>query len=444
MATDTGVRKKKGIFYGWYIVIGAFILNIWNGSVWIYGFTAFFNPIRTQFKWSYTQTSLAFSFQRLETGLAAPIVGFMVDRLGPRKLMLIGVPLIALGMIFLSTITELWTFYAAFMIIASGQSLGSFGITTVAVNNWFRRRRGLAFSIIAVGIGLSGIGVPLVVMLLDWVGWRTALLVIGIGWLAVGLPVALIMRQRPERYGYLPDGDSPEGAAQPAQAVERVPIRQEYNFTWREAIRTRSFYFTAIIGSTQAVVMGAVFVHEIPYLESIGFATSTAAFILSAMTLSSLIGRVALGALTDWIEPRFVYMILFVLEGIGLLAYSYMSPGNLFLIVFFLATFPIGYGASTPVRPSMLGNYFGRHSFGAIQGLQSLVSMWPGMVAPLFAGWMYDTVGSYQIAWLVFAGMAFASIPLAFLTTRPKLPEHARIKQAERVAQAVGGNAGGD
>ncbi|MBI4202961.1 MAG: MFS transporter [Chloroflexi bacterium] len=444
MPIDTVAPKKKGIFYGWYIVIGAFILNIWNGSVWIYGFTAFFNPIRTQFNWTYTQTSLAFSFQRLETGLAAPVIGFMVDRLGPRKLMLIGLPIIAIGNILLSTISDLGMFYAAFMVIAIGQSMGSFAITTVAVNNWFRRRRGLAFSIIAVGIGLSGIGVPLVVMLLDWGGWRTALLIIGIGWLVVGLPVASLMRQRPEQYGYLPDGDSPGDAAQPAKAAERVPIRQEYNFTWREAIRTRAFYFAGLIGSTQAVVMGAVFVHEIPYLESIGFATGTAAFILSAMTLSSLIGRVGLGALTDWVEPHFVYMMLFALEGVGLLAYSYMSPGNLFLIILFLSTFPIGYGASTPVRPSLLGNYFGRRSFGAIQGLQALITMWPGMVAPLFAGWMYDTVGSYQVAWLVFAVMAFASIPLAFLTTRPQLPAHARVKQAERVAQAVGGNAGGD
>ncbi|MBI4202960.1 MAG: MFS transporter [Chloroflexi bacterium] len=437
MATDTAARKKKGIFYGWYMVGAGLILNMWSGSIWTYGFTAFFNPIRSEFKWSSAQTALAFSFQRLETGLAAPIIGFALDRIGSRKMMLIGVPIAALGFFFLSQVTSLWMFYAAFVVIASGTSMCSLGVVTVAVNNWFRRRRGRALSILAVGMGLSGSGVPLVAMLIAGVGWRMALVVAAVGWLVVGPSIALVMRHRPERYGYLPDGDLPKEPVAVSKGAERIPVIEEYNFTWREAIRTRSFYLMALIGSTQAVLMSPVFVLEMPYLESVGYSTSTAALILTAMTLSSLLGRLGLGSLTDFIEPRFVYMMLFALEVVGLVAYSFIGPGSPFLLVLFLVTFPIGYGASTPTRPSMLGSYFGRHSFGSIQGLQSLITMWAGIAAPPFAGWVYDTTGSYQTAWLVFAGLALVSIPLAFLTTRPKLPAHARRKQAEQIAQVA-------
>lgn len=439
MATDTAVQKKKGIFYGWYMVGAGVILNMWSGSIWTYGFTAFFNPIRSEFKWSSAQTALAFSFQRLETGLAAPIIGFTLDRIGSRKMMLIGVPIAALGFIFLSQVTSLWMFYVAFVVIASGTSMCSLGVVTVAVNNWFRRRRGRALSILAVGMGLSGSGVPLVAMLIAGIGWRTSLIIMAVGWLVIGPSVAMVMRHRPERYGYLPDGDPPKAPVAVSEGSERIPVIEEYNFTWREAIRTRSFYFMALIGSTQAVVMSPIFVLEMPYLESVGYSTSTAALILTAMTTSSLVGRLVLGSLTDWIEPRFVYMMLFVLEGVGLVAYSSIGPGNPFLLVLFLVTFPIGYGASTPTRPSMLGSYFGRHSFGSIQGLQSLITMWPGIVAAPFAGWVYDTTGSYQMAWLYFAALCFVSIPLAYFTTRPKRPGLAPGKQAKQVAEAARG-----
>ncbi|UCG67043.1 MAG: MFS transporter, partial [Deltaproteobacteria bacterium] len=161
----------KKIFYGWWIVLACSLIVLYVAGIIQYGFTAFFEPIREEFGWSYTQISLAASLRGLEMGIFAPLVGFLVDRFGPRKLMVWGTITVGFGLIVLSFTHSLAMFYAAFLLLAFGAGGCTSLVTMTAVANWFRKKVGLALGVLGSGIGVSGLMVLLIVGLIDLYQW---------------------------------------------------------------------------------------------------------------------------------------------------------------------------------------------------------------------------------------------------------------------------------
>ena len=160
-------RKQHSVFYGWWIVGTGFLIWLLTGGFFVLGFTAFFEPIVNDFGWSYTQLSLAVSFRGVEVGLFAPLVGFLVDRWGPRRLLFLGIFLTGFSFFFLSRITSLGMLYGGFVILAVAGSSNSPTVTFTTLANWFRKRLGIATAIAGSGFALGGLLVPLVVKLID-------------------------------------------------------------------------------------------------------------------------------------------------------------------------------------------------------------------------------------------------------------------------------------
>ena len=213
----------------------AVIITLYTGGVVNFGFTAVFDPIAEQFHWSYAQISLASSLRGLEVGLLSAIVGMLVDKWGPRRLIFGGSILVALGFLVLSRVTSLGMFYAAFALIALGMSACTGVVLLTAVSHWFDRRVGIATGIVASGFGLGGTIVPLVTALIDSLKWRNAMLIVGGGMLAICLPLAFVMRARPEPYGYHPGRRAAAAAA--AAEAERPPGRRAKRSVFRRCGR---------------------------------------------------------------------------------------------------------------------------------------------------------------------------------------------------------------
>ena len=398
----------KGIFYGWWIVLASFFIAFYVGGAIFYGFTAFFEPIVQEFGWSYTVVSIGVALRGLEMGILAPLIGFLVDRFGSRKLVLFGVITVGLGLILISQTHSLIMLYAGFLFLSLGAGGCASVVLYTAVANWFRRNIGRALGITACGFGAGGLIVPLLLWLIDAYGWRTALIILAVGMWTIGIPSALVIRDKPEQYGYLPDGGILPVATQSAQIKP-----EEVEASFGEVIKGRTLWFISLAEAIRWIILTAVVIHIMPYLSSIGIPRANAALVAAAIPLISLIGRFGFGWLADTFDKRYLMAITYGITGLGMLALSYSS---VWLVMFlFLICFPLAYGGGVTLRGAMISEYFGRSSFGKALGIIMGISSIGGIIGPIFAGLTFDTMGSYHLIWLVFCGLTIISVALILM-----------------------------
>lgn len=388
----------KKIFYGWWIALACSLIGFYIGGVIFFGFTAFFDPIREEFGWSYAKISFAISLRGLEMGIFAPFAGFLVDRFGPRKLIFWGTIAVGFGLFLLSFTQSLAMFYSSFLLIAFGAGGCTSVVLMTAVANWFNRRVGLALGVMGAGIGAGGLLVLLIVRLIDLYQWRTTLIILGLGMWALGIPLSLIIRNRPEHYGYLPDG---EVSSPPVQALENHDQGLEIGL--KEALKMRSFLYLSIAEAIRMMTLMTVFTHVMPYLSSVGMPRSSAGLVAGAIPLIGIIGRFGLGWLSDVFDKRHVMALATGLISVGTLAFGYLHVR--WVIIPFLLLFPLGHGGGMVLRGSILREYFGRDSFGKMIGVIMGFGAIGGLIGPTVAGWVFDTLGSYHPIWLVLCGL---------------------------------------
>lgn len=399
------MRKNS---YGWWVVFACFLIALYVSGTATHGFTAFFEPIAEETGWSYTQISIATSLRGLEVGILAPVAGFLVDRFGPRRLVLSGTLTTGFGFILLSQTNSLTMFYGAFILIALGTSACFSTVLMRAVANWFGKNMGRALGIMASGFGAGGILIPLIVRLIDLYQWRTALIILGLGMWLLGMPLSFVIRNKPEQYGYLPDGET---------SAEQVstPESQDKEVGFKRALRDRNFWHLCTAEAVRMMIAMAVITHVMPYLSSLNMSRLRAALVATSIPLLSIIGRLGSGWLGDIFDKRYVMVGTYSLAGAGILVFSYVQ--RISLIFPFLVLFPLSWGA-VPVRGAMIREYFGIASFGKLLGLMAGITTVGRIMGPFLAGWTYDTLGSYHPIWLVFAGISIIPVIL-MLTMQP-------------------------
>jgi len=422
--TSTQIKSKTGkIFYGWWIVSISCVINAFGVGTFFYGFSTFFNPMVAEFGWSRTMMSGVFSLSRLEGGIEGPFVGWLIDKIGARRVLLAGVSLTGLGFILLSQVNSLLSLYLIFgLVLSLGFNLGYIHATTASVSKWFIHKRSRAISILVVGNGIGGaLFVPLIAWLIVTYGWRTAAIIIGVVTLLIPVPLSFFIKSTPEEVGLLPDGKpklSP--VASPGQIVEGVKkitesVDDEVNLTVREALKTRAFWI--YIGSMMLrnCILGSLVVHQIPHLVDIGIPYQTAAGILGSMILLSIPGRLLIGSLGDWIDKRVLLFILCLMQGVAILILTHAT--TIFLVYVFVACFGLGYGGMISLSISLRADLFGRKNYATISGISASLVTVSSVLAPIFAGYIYDVFQSYNIAFytftvaIVLSGFMFLSIP---------------------------------
>lgn len=414
--TQSSAHQEGKIFYGWWIVLTVSILSTYGSGVFYYGFSTFVKPVVNELAWSMTVISGAFSMYRLEAGIAAPIMGYFLDRMGPRKLVFAGGLVMGAGFITLSFVHTILPFYAAIICISFGWSAcAGASVGNPLVGKWFIEKRGSAIGLYGVARGLAGLLVPVVAYLIAQFGWRSALVILGfLTWLIV-LPLSLFLKSSPEACGLLPDGRSPgdekTGGYRRARAMK--PVR-ERDYSLRQAMGTSAFWILTACLLTHQMTQSAIFVHLIPYIIDMGVDPTSAASVVSVVALTSIAGRYGSGWLSDRLNKKWLLIVLFIIQPIGIL--SLMRVNHLTDVIPFVLLYSTAYGGTAVVKAIIIGDFYGRRNYGTIYGVSQGISASGSIAGPLIAGLAYDINGNYHMAFAGFAViMAFTALLVSFL-----------------------------
>jgi len=417
--SGTRVVRRPGIFYGWWIVIaGAFGCALSSGLT-FHGFGAFLPSLERDFGWSRTALSGAFSLARVESGVLGPIEGFLVDRLGPRRMMLIGIPLMGLGFLLMSQVNHLVVLYVVFILgVTLGSGIGfSYPITT-SVANWFIRKRGKAIGFLWTGHGFGGLLVPLLGILIVTLGWRWAAVIAGLMVFGMGPPIAMVMRHRPEAHGYLPDGEIPQDAQARSQAMALSAESLAQDFDTRDALKTSAFWLVAISTGLRQVVSGGLAVHFILFLTDKGVSETMAAALFGMEAVMTNPGRLGLAWLGDNMNKRHLMTVAMGTMGVSVFLMGQTAP-NLALFIPFMIIYAVSWGGLSSLVVPLRADYFGRRNFATIQGFMAMVQTVGMVLGPVLAGRVVDTTGSYDIAFLGFLIASLVGMVAIFLARPP-------------------------
>lgn len=404
---------KIKVFYGWYIVAAGLIMAAYYSTLYTYGFTEFVNPIVNTFGWSMTQISVASSLRGLETGVFNPFWGLIVDRWSPRKLMIFGVVFTAAGMFTLSHTNSLLMYYGGFLIDGIGSSLVTGLLPVVAIARWFKRDIGKANGLFYMGVGLGGVMNPVVVLLIDKLGWRHTLMYGAIGYLLLGIPLAFVYRSRPEDYGMIPDGKKPDLTKR-----MRKVINYDFGTRIKDALKMRAFWHLNIVILFQTAVLGVMSLFAMPYFQSVGISRTDGSLIISLFTVVSLCGRFPMGTLSDYLNKKLVMTVTLALLGAGMFLFWLISDTTPFWItVLFAICYGLGISGIMPLRAPVMVEYFGNRNIGVLLGISSIFVTIAGVSAVPLTGKIFDSYNTYKPMWI--ALVAFSVVAVILMLAMP-------------------------
>ena len=426
------LRRVQGIFFGWWMSgLAALILAL--GMVPLFHGIAVWNPVlRGRFGWTPDQLQWAFAFTRVDGGIMGPVEGILVERLGSRRMVLIGLLVLGGGFLLFSRIDELWHLYGVFFLMSLGAALGTWLPMMTVMNHWFVKHRSKAMGLAWEG---NAVGAIMVIPLIAWAiggvdadqpdrfGWRATAAGIGVVIMLLAFPISRLVRNRPEDYGLSPDGDASALLSEAAGQTETPrSTAGELGFTWQEAIRTRAFWLISFGHAGSATVVVTVMVHLGLILDDRGLSLQMVGWVVATYTAVSAIFILVGGHIGDRVSIRHT---IFCFSSFMSAAVIILLVANSPLMAFlFAVVMGIGWGGRVSMVSSIRGVYFGRRAFARITG----VSMVPLNVilfaTPIFVGYMYRFTSSYTVAFIVIAVISFLGSALYLFLGEPKpLPD---------------------
>lgn len=401
------------IFYGWRIVFAGGALQFLQALLLNQAFGVYLAVLVEDRGWSKTSVAGAAALKSTEVALLGPVLGWAVDRFGAQGIIRAGIITFGIGFMLLSRIETLLGFYAAFLVIALGSCMFSNFLVSVAIIQWFEKRRARALSALQFGGAIGGLFVFLIAWSIQGYGWRATAFGSGVVAILLGWPLARVIRSRPEDHGDTIDGLPPTAPTDTAYA--EVPTRPA--FTAREALRTGAFWLISLGHGFSLLVVTAVNVHAITHVkEGLGYSLAQASLVLILVTVGQFFGVMLGWVIGERFEKRLVAAACMLGHAGGLLMLTY-ATGPVILAVSALVH-GTAWGLRGPFMQAIRADYFGRRSIGMIIGLSSLITVFGQIGGPLVAGAFADWTGNYRAGFTVLAVLAGLG-SLFFLLARP-------------------------
>jgi MFS family permease len=389
-------------------------------GVW-YSYSVFLVALLRDFGWSRSVLAGAFSLFVMVHGLSGPALGWLIERFGPRRVIMTGAALIGVGLAIAAETRSAWQLYLAFGVVAAaGVSSTGWVPSVILVRGWFPTRIGTALGIASAGIGVGIFAlVPLAQLLIDRLGWQWAFRALGLLIVVWIIPATAFLLRDPPR-----GGPARSLAASRAAAPGGGP-RGAAHWTLETALRSRRFWLVAGVFVTGSFATQTLLVHQVAYLVDHGVSALAAASVVGVVGLASVAGKTGWGALSDRYGRELAYTLAFacVLASVGALAVAgaWPSPALPYLYAILIG---LGYAATAPLTPAVASDLFGGPRFPTIFGVLHATNSFGGAAGAWAAGYIFDVTGSYAAGLWVTALMAIAAPALLWMAAprRPNPP----------------------
>ncbi|MEX2599061.1 MAG: MFS transporter [Dehalococcoidia bacterium] len=414
-------KGRRPIFYGWYIVAASIATNAIFSAAYFQGFNVLIIPIERTFGWDRWVISAAMSLRQMESGIASPLIGFLLDRFSPRRMIFWSAVIAAIGLVGLGLMNGIVMFFIFFFIVSLGASGLSHAVTwPVVIARWFRRNRGKAMGLAVMG---PIFGSPIVILnseIEQAFGWRAVLIGYGIAVLVGITLLSRVARERPEPYGLRPDGDPPEEGAALERPTNQSARSAETGLSLRAVLHMKEFWLLTTYLSGTFIVNSAIQVHQIPYFEQdVGLSRTSSAAVLTLVFLLSGIGRIGGGYVMDWIDYRIVLAGVTLAMGLSLVYLQLTDIQGLWMALPFAVLFGISFGATVPMRGALGSLMFGTRSLGSVIGLMQGGSVAAGMLGPISLGVIFDLNGNYSAGLWGLIAVSVLMVPVALALASP-------------------------
>ncbi len=371
-------------------------------GIMFYGLPFFYDFWVKEFGWSRVTVTSGTAFGRITAAMLGFFVGWLIDRKGPRKLILTGTLFAGTAFVALGIMTSLWQFYAFSLCAALGYISGGPLPNQVLISRWFTKTRGKAMGIAYLGVGIGGVLVPQIAKRLNaHLGWRHSLMILGVMMVLISFPVTWFAKDNPDNS--VKEIDKPDS---------KIPIG--------DVLKKRSFYLL-LIGSvcSIAAVSGTIQHLKLFFSLDLNYTQSQSANVLSLILFSSILGRLFMGWLADRIPKKFVMVLIYILVAASIpLLYFASSPGVIYVFAFL---FGVALGGDYMIIPLMTAEIFGIKTLGRVMGIILTTDVISDALSPMLVGWLRDSSGSYFTGFAALISLAIVgTITVLFLPGKPK------------------------
>ena len=401
----------RKVFYGWWVVVGAFIILFCATGTHFYAFPVFFEALLKDMEWSRAQTVAALSIGTFIIGVISPLIGILVSKIGVRLIMILGSVVAGIGFVLLSTVAEPWQFYVFYgLILSSGIACLELVPNMAAVGSWFVKRRSTALGIATVGIGAGGaVMPPLTSWLISMYGWQTSFLFLAAIVTLIGIPIsAIIMRTTEER-------KSTSAEKQEKDARSEAVLTE--GITFGRAVKGRTFWLISVGVMLWVWAYTTGLIHQVVFAVDVGIERVAAAGAVGLLSAFSIPGRLGFGRLGDVVDKRYVFMMGTSLQIVAFIVL--MKTTNLTMLYIYSLLLGINIGGMTPILPGLLLDHFGKKYFGVIYGVSFFMLSLGGAIGPIYGGWIFDITGSYSVAFLTSIILSIIAMIAVYLSGVP-------------------------
>ena len=414
-------KPEQNSWHGPMAVLVAFITLGTVYGVW-FAYSVFLLALVEDMGWSRSLTAGAISVMSVVHGLSGPMNGRLIEKFGAQKVIALGGGLFAVGMLLTSQIQTWWQLYFTFGVVSAiGISQAGWVPFIVTVERWYPTKLGTA-----LGFAMSGIGfgilvfVPVINALIEAYGWRqTFMFLAALGPLWV-IPAALFLLKMPE------EAPAHESSTAPASETTSVPNELLYrDWVLKTALRSPRFWLAGACFLTGACVAQILLMHQFAFMVDQGIAKTESSFITGVIGISSIVGQLFWGNLSDRIGRERAYTMAAVCNLLAIGALVYLgSILALWVAVSFAIFVGLGYGANTPIFPATSRDLFTSPFFPSIFGTLAISGSLGAAIGAWLGGWLYDVTGGYSAMLVVSAVLAVIS-PLLLWIAAPRLPNPA-------------------